>query len=288
MSHPFTARPSAHQLVLAAYLFAATVPLAWSSTAADADDMSMKGMSMTNMPTHNMPMKTAAAPVYQWSGCYVGLNGGGGAAASNFTTTVGPGGHLVPGDAATVANDGTGSANTTNFIGGGQAGCNWQSGTIVAGLEGDFDFFHSASSFFNNTNGLPSTGNPFVIGHSLTTNYLATVRPRIGIAAGRNLAYVAGGVAFTKVNYSESYADTQAPPGTGVATGSKFLTGWTAGAGWEYAWTDRWTIRFEYLLAAFPKTSAAGAITGADGTNPLSGSGNLVIQVARAAVNLKF
>ena len=41
--------------------------------------------------------------------------------------------------------------------------------------------------------------------------------------------------------------------------------GWTAGAGWEYALSDHWTIRFEYLFASFPTTSASGVITGPGG-----------------------
>ena len=78
------------------------------------------------------------------------------------------------------------------------------------------------------------------------------MRPRIGIAADRNFAYITGGVAFTKANYTESYSRRQCAAGIGIASASKFLTGWTAGAGWEYALTDHWLFRFEYLFAAFP------------------------------------
>jgi len=265
----------------ARFLTAAALVAFVSSVAAAAD-----------MPMNNMPMKASvvpATPAYQWTGCYVGLNGGGGAAGSSFHTTVDPGTYLGAADAAEVGNDGSGSHNNSNFLGGGQAGCNWQTGTVVAGLEGDFDYFRSNSSFFNDTNALPVLGFPFVIGQQLTTNYLATVRPRIGMAADRNFAYITGGVAFTKASYTESYVDGNAPPATGIATGSKFLTGWTAGAGWEYALSDHWLIRLEYLLAAFPTTSALGTITNpGGGTNTLHGSGDLVMQVARAAVNFKF
>ncbi len=279
MSIPFAeTRPRAHPIVLASYLFAATMPLACGAMSASAADMPM-----------HMPMKAPvapASPLYQWTGCYVGINGGGGASGTNVTTAVGVGGYLGGLDPGEVSNDGTGSVNTSNFLGGGQAGCNWQTGTIVVGLEGDFDYFHSNSNFFNDTNTLPTSGNTFVIGQSLTTNYLATVRPRIGVAADRNFGYLTGGAAFTDASYMESYVDSGG--GVGVATGSKFLTGWTAGAGWEYAWTDHVTIKFEYLYAAFPTTSATGMIVGPGGTNPLHGSSDLVIQVARAGMNFKF
>jgi len=272
-------RPRAHPYVLASYLFAATLPLACGAVSASAADM----------PMHDMPMKAAAAPAappYQWTGCYVGLNGGGGAIGTNVTTAVSAGGYLVGLDPGEVNNDGTGSVNASNFLGGGQAGCNWQTGTIVVGLEGDFDYFHANSNFFNDTNTLPTSGNTFVIGHSLTTNYLATVRPRFGVAADRNFVYLTGGAAFTDARYMESYVDGGG--GIGAATASKFLTGWTGGAGWEYAWTDHVTIRLEYLYAAFSTTSATGVITGPGGSNPLHGSSDLVIQVARAGMNFKF
>ena len=234
-----------------------------------------------------MPTKAPTAAVYQWTGCYIGLNGGGGALGTNFQTTVNPGTHLDAADAAEVSNDGTGSHDNSNFTGGGQAGCNWQSGTVVAGLEGDFDYFPGNSGFANNTDTLPVLGIPFVIGQQLKTNYLATVRPRIGIAADRNFAYVTGGVAFTRASYTENYADSDGAIGT--ASASRSLTGWTAGAGWEYALTDHWLFRVEYLFAAFPSTSALGSIVlGGVATNSLHGSGGLVMEVARAGVNFKF
>ena len=237
-----------------------------------------------------MPMKAAApAPAYRWTGCYVGLNAGAGGSGTDFTSTVDPGTHLLGGDPALVGADGTGSANNPAFIGGGQAGCNVQYGTVVFGLEGDFDYFHSNPAFSNDTNTLSDGATPFTVTQSLTTDFLATVRPRIGIAADRNFAYITGGAAFTRANYTESYVDGAAPAGTGMATASKSLVGWTAGAGWEYAWTDHWTFRLEYLFASFPTTSAVGAINdAAGGVNTLHGSGDLVIQVARAGMNFKF
>jgi outer membrane immunogenic protein len=234
----------------------------------------------------DMPAKSPPAePAYQWSGCYTGVNAGGGASASNFTTTVGAGTFLVGSDPATINNDGTGSGSGSNFLGGGQAGCNWQSGTVVAGLEGDFDYYRSNSNFLNNTETL-AAGTPFGIGQSLKTDYLATIRPRIGIAADRNFGYITGGVAFTEAHYTETYSDGAGS--TGTASASKFLTGWTAGAGWEYALAAHWTVRVEYLFSGFSTTSATGVITGPTGSNPLHGSGDLIIQVARAGVNFKF
>jgi outer membrane immunogenic protein len=237
----------------------------------------------------DMPTKGSATPIYSWSGCYVGINVGAGGAGSDFTTTIGNGTHLLPADAALVSNSGTGSANATGFLGGGQTGCNWQSGLIVYGLEGDFDYFRSGPSFANNTNTLSDGVTPFAVTQSLTTDFFATVRPRIGIAADRNLGYITGGAAFTQVNYTQSYVDGAIAPGAGSAAASKALVGWTVGAGWEHAWTNNWTFKLEYLFASFPTTNAFGAIAdGTGGTNPLHGSADLVIQTVRAGVNFKF
>jgi outer membrane immunogenic protein len=248
--------------------------LACISTASFAADMAVKA-----------PQPTA----YQWSGCYVGANVGGGASGSNFDTAVDPGTHLLGGDPAVVAATGTGSHGGDGLIAGGQVGCNWQSGLLVAGLEGDFDYFHSNPWFSNNTITLSDGVTPFTITQSVTSDYLATIRPRIGIAADRNLAYLTGGVAFTRVSYLESYNDGAAPAGIGSAAASKSLVGWVAGAGWENAVTDHWIFRAEYLYAGFSKVNAVGAITDATGgVNTLHGSSDLTVQIIRAGVNYKF
>ena len=273
MSTPFTeARAPVHRLILAGYFVAATMAFACGSTTPTAADM---------------PLKASEASAYQWGGCYVGVNLGGGTSGTNFGSTVGWGTYLAAGDAATVGGSGSGGANADGILAGAQASCNFQSGTLVYGLEGDFDHFHSNPKFTNNTATL-ADGNTFAVSQSLTTNFLSTVRPRIGIAADRNLAYITGGAAFTSISYTEGYVDANAPPGAGTAAASRSLVGWTAGAGWEYAFADRWTVRAEYLYASFPTTSALGTFAGAGGTDTLHGSTDLVIQIVRAGVNFKF
>jgi outer membrane immunogenic protein len=240
----------------------------------------------------DMSVKAPAAPAYNWTGCYIGVNAGGAASGSDFSSSVGPGSHLTnPGDlgpAGTVAVAGTESHNDSNYIVGGQTGCNWQTGTFVLGLEGDVDYFHSHPSFNNSTESL-ADGSPLTVGQMLTTDYLATVRPRVGLAADRNLGYITGGAAFTNVNYTQTYFDGETPPGIGTASASKLAGGWVVGAGWEYAWSDHWTFKLEYLFAGFPTTSALGSITDTvGGTNPLHGSADLTVQIARAGINFKF
>jgi outer membrane immunogenic protein len=67
------------------------------------------------------------------------------------------------------------------------------------------------------------------------------------------------------------------------------LVGWTVGGGWEYAWTDHWTFKAEYLFARFPTTDALGGIAdAAGGTNTLHGSADLTVQIGRLGLNYKF
>ena len=243
----------------------------------------------------DLAFKAMVPAAYNWGGCYAGVNGGLGMISSDFNSSVDNGTHLLPPDPSVVGLAGTGSFNGDNFAVGGQIGCNLQSGTLVYGLEGDGDYFRGNAKLFNNTNTLSDGVTPFTVNQSATTNYIATVRPRIGIAADRNLAYVTGGAAFTSINYAQTYSDVPtaggaiAAPGTGTAAASKSLVGWAAGAGWEYAWTDQATFRLEYLYTSFPTTSVLGAITDpAGGVNTLHGSANLVIQLARVGLNYKF
>ena len=76
----------------------------------------------TDAVAADMPLKAPPAPVYQWSGCYVGLNAGGATSGTNFGTAVDPGSYLAAGDAATVAGSGGGGKNDDGLLGGGSGG----------------------------------------------------------------------------------------------------------------------------------------------------------------------
>jgi hypothetical protein len=105
VSNPFTdARPSIRRFALAAYIVTATITFACGSRGAIAADM---------------PLKAPEVPPYQWSGCYVGANLGGGASGTNFGSTVGPGTHLLGADPALVGGSGGGGANGDGLLAGG-------------------------------------------------------------------------------------------------------------------------------------------------------------------------
>ena len=116
------------------------------------------------------------APAYNWSGFYLGINGGGGWGRSTWTTT--------------------GPFDTSGGLVGGTLGYNYQVNQVVLGVEGDIDWA--------NINGSTNTGCTAVGGTGCATgdNWLSTVRGRLGYAADRFMPYITGGAAFGDIKAS--------------------------------------------------------------------------------------
>src|SRR6202140_4809040 len=158
-------------------------------------------------PLYKAP-PVVAAPAYNWTGFYAGVNGGGGWGTANW--------------------DSAGACNVSGGVIGGTAGLDWQLGHAVLGLEGDVDW--------SNLKG--TTTSAFCPAGCTTNNdWLATVRGRAGYAFDRFLPYVTGGLAVGDIK-----ANT---PGFTDATQTN--AGWTAGGGVEFALTKNWTAKAEYL-----------------------------------------
>jgi outer membrane immunogenic protein len=201
-------------------------------------------------------------PVYNWSGFYVGVNGGWGWGTSKFTFT----------DAA-FPNGFSGTANDSGGVVGGTAGVNFQTGGFVFGVEGDWDWsgINTGTTLtICNVTGTCQTGN----------NWLATLRGRAGYAADRVLFYGTAGGAF---------ANMQTVFG-GVTT-THDQAGWTAGAGIEWAFADNWTAKVEYLYVNIGSSSVncvATICTTNNLGNPVPISASLTENLVRAGVNFKF
>lgn len=226
------------------------------------------------------------APAFSWSGCYVGVNAGVGWNHSDFGTNVDPGSHFsVAANLALINAAGTGTANKTGFVGGGQIGCNWQTGAIVYGVEGDFNAF-SATATLEQT--AATTLGPVTMTNSMKTNWLATARARVGYAFDRSLIYVTGGVAFADLRYTETWSEP-AFPAFGTSTVSKTKAGAVIGAGWEYAFTNNWSAKAEYLHVRFGSVSNDWLLTTATGTtNAVHGSAKLSANIFRLGLNYKL
>jgi outer membrane immunogenic protein len=185
----------------------------------------------------DMPLKAppSAAPVYNWTGCYIGGNVGGG------WTRV---------DTSRVSQDGIGPAfanygreDDSGFIGGGQAGCDFQTTNVVFGVQGTFDFgsvkgSHALTDFPN---------------FSETNNQKAvyTMSGRIGYL------WTPAFLGYVKVGTSWMQDKNQVfRPGGALSESASFvLPGMSAGVGAEWMLTRNWSVFAEYNYLWIEDTS---------------------------------
>src|SRR5262245_29210747 len=208
-------------------------------------------------PTYKAP---PPPPVWSWTGCYIGVNGGYGWRnedhTNNFTVSVG---------SALFVSQSTGAEGG---FGGGQVGCNYQTGAFVWGIEADIEGSGIKDGFGLTAFPAPPGGHAFTASAEERLKWFGTVRGRLGVALDRVLLYGTGGVAFGKTEYSFFAADPGGNNSTLVADSNK--TGYVVGAGIEWAFLNNWTAKVEYQYLNFgtigsvtaPILTPAGAPTG--------------------------
>ncbi len=244
-----------------------------------------------------MPYKAAPIePVWSWSGFYVGGGVGGawGTRDVTFNAIDGTPCHFCTGVTDFGALDALGSAHLkySSAAFDLKAGYNAQFGNWVLGIEGDVTSLRLRSS-------VTSSGNPFLFPAgstsfttSASTDWLATVRPRIGYAFDKVLVYATGGVAFGRVAISQSYSDFSfAGVGFGheASSASGTKTGWTAGGGVEYALTRNWIVNAEYLYANLGSITTSGTVTDQGPSNALlTFTSRTTVNQVRAGLSYKF
>lgn len=235
------------------------------SAAVIATSLATSALS-ADLPYRQPPI--AYAPVFTWSGLYVGLNAGMGWANAGNITVTGP----TAGSSAILG----GNAGDGAFVGGGQAGFNWQSGALVYGLEADIQYVGS------NRNASWGQYTWWANRDGGDGGYFGTVRARMGYAIDRTLIYLTGGLAYGGLNSN---------PLTGNTTSN---AGWTLGGGFEYAFTNNWTAKLEGLYVdtgegrqtrGFNNT-AGGVLPAGNYTATTSGGGGG--GVLRVGVNYKY
>jgi outer membrane immunogenic protein len=195
--------------------FAAALLIGASSTAAMAADLPSRKVA---------PAPAYAAPIFTWSGFYLGLQAGYAWDKVSFGTGYNylglPGAPVAPFTGFGYAN-----ANRGGFVGGGHVGYLYQTGPAVFGVEGDVE-------------GTTISG----------SGLRASLRGRLGFALDRVLFYGTGGLAVAGGN--GGYNNGWNTFGYGNNGGSTNL-GWTAGAGVEYAFAQNWSARLEYRYSDF-------------------------------------
>lgn len=189
------------------------------------------------------------APAFSWQRCYIGAHAGYGWGRSDWEGDI---------------------LNTSGFLGGGQAGCNWQpQGNLVIGIEGEVWWSGLRQSAL-----IPLEGLSLATARNLWDADLAL---RLGFAANRTLFYAKGGGAYGSFSYS---LDT----GT-LYSGTSNRFGWLAGLGVEHALDHNWTIKLEYNYIDFGRADVMF-------TAPNAGGGTISIaerkHVVKIGVNYLF
>jgi outer membrane immunogenic protein len=240
-----------------------------------------------------------AVALFSWTGFYVGGTVGAAWTHSDVSLSAAndPSSALVWNAADIPGLNALGSPNlrAANAIFGAKAGYNQQWGVWVLGLEGDISYLR-----FNQTSN--TSGNPFLtfapgsaaFTENVSTNWVATVRPRIGYAFDRALAYATGGFAFGRVGFSNSYIGFS-PHGFGNETlnlsASQTKTGWSLGGGVDYALTNNWILSLEYLHVDLGTLSTSGTVRQASNaavTSTMNFSVKLQSDIVRAGIAYKF
>jgi outer membrane immunogenic protein len=239
-----------------------------------ADDLAVKA-----------PVRAPFVPAFNWTGFYVGVNGGYGwnqSTGDAFCTT--PAG-LVSGPGCSVPV--TGTLKPQGGIFGGQAGYNFQNGNFVWGVETDIQWSGIKDSATVGTLCcLPVPVPNGSLATSQSLEWFGTLRGRLGITVlDRGLLYGTGGLI-----YGEEKASATLTFPTGVTFGpggvSSTHAGWTAGGGLEYAFTNNWTGKIEGLY--YDMGSQTVVLTSRANAFTESATFNYKGALVRAGLNWKF
>jgi len=167
------------------------------------------------------------AIVYSWTGCYIGVHGGGGWSPNDWFVN-------LPG------NGEYGVVRASGFVAGGQVGCDYQIGTWVFGIEGLYSWA--------NMKGQTLAGFPSLPIPRSRIDGLALATGRVGYAFDHALLYVKAGFAWA---HDKHQLDLPLTAFTPALIGSAGVVGWTAGGGIEVAFLPNWSWKVEYNYLGF-------------------------------------
>ncbi|MCF7645883.1 porin family protein [Bacillus subtilis] len=170
---------------------------------------------------YNEPAPVAVVDTFSWTGGYVGLNAGYAGGKNKYNE---------------YGTNFSAKDNSNGFLGGIQAGYNWQFDQMIVGLETDIQGA-----------GLKSDVEVGGVGAEAKINWFGTTRARLGYTpVDRFMVYATGGVAYGKIKAS-------AFDGVNSFSQSDTKVGYTVGAGAEYALSNNVTLKSEYLYTDLGK-----------------------------------
>jgi outer membrane immunogenic protein len=196
--------------------------------------------SAADLPVYTKAPPPLPPPMYNWTGFYIGANGGYGWAREEWFFS----------PAGTNVNN-----KTNGALGGGQIGYNWElPSNLVVGVEADGDW--------GDIKGANPCPNPAFNCFSKTDD-LASFRGRLGWAAGTTgewLLYGTGGVAYAHTNNSALTVVGALPAATAAGTSTGVFNtdrwGYATGFGVEWGFAPNWSARAEYVHYGFGTTTA--------------------------------
>lgn len=190
-----------------------------------------------DMPVRRgVPVKAPPGPAmvsgYNWSGMYVGAHVGAGWGDKCF--------------AEAGLSDGCHEGD--GWLGGGQIGYNWQSGNVVFGVE-----FSGSIADITGSHASVLAADSF---YSSDVSSVFMLTGRVGYAFDRLLAYVTGGGAWVRDRLEYTLV------GTGSDSVRQTRSGWTIGAGLEYAFTPNWSVAAQYNYIDLGEKNVAFPLAG--------------------------
>jgi outer membrane immunogenic protein len=174
-----------------------------------------------------------AAPLYDWSGFYIGINGGGASSRECYTITSEAGNAVFP--------NSEGCHNATGGVVGGQIGYRWQAANWVFGVEAQGDWANLTGSNASLIARIPYTNQTKIDGIGLFTG-------QVGYAWNNILLYVKGGAAVTDNSYSSFFPVGNIFAAAGVPFNAASDTRWggAVGTGIEVGFAPNWSVAVEY------------------------------------------
>lgn len=204
-----------------------------------------------------LPVKAPAYvhTYYNWTGFYLGGHAGYGWA--DF------------GGSDPVTGLPTGSLSAKGLIYGGQLGFNYQIGSWVLGVEGEFSF---GDVKYREDFGAGNTA-------EIKLDQIFTAAGRVGYAFDRTMIYGKAGGAWTQEKYNFAVLG-------GTATGSVDRSGWLVGVGIEYAFAGNWSAKLEYNYMDLGSKLVTLTTTGGLVATPANV--DLTVQTVKAGINYRF
>jgi outer membrane immunogenic protein len=204
-----------------------------------------------DLPTYTKA-PVVASPVYDWSGFYVGVFGGGGFGNHNINNATGP--------ASSFANY-TANYSSQGGVAGGEAGFNLQSGNVVVGIEAD-GFWSGMRG--NDSAAIAAGSFPIASVDADNLRWGGTLRARGGIAVDRWMLFFTGGWAFGDILH------TNTDPVLGVDQFTVHANGLTAGGGIQYALLNNLIGKVEYRYYNFNGYNRPGSPLTPNGQLPFT------------------